>query len=207
MYLLVFDIIDSRLNETQIIDTIDNKQMNKLIAKYTISPDYIEIAGGDQLRILCSNSNVIMSLILDVYRILGNSGLKARLLVTNGEINDTNGKINTMTGDVFFKNKNLEEKVKEYNKTKDNYIAYDGILHTQELNLLFNSFSKLCLKKEKYINTLYLYLVENKTQSEIAKLQGIKQPSVNNQLKSSNKDLALDYIKVISKLLQEDLCK
>lgn len=206
MYLLVFDIIDSKLSNTQIIDVIDDQQINRLINKYTISSDYIEIAGGDQLRILCTDYSVIMSLILEVYHLLAIGGLKSRLFITNGSVSNR-GKINTMTGSLFFKNKHLEEKVKEYNKTKDNYIAYDGNMRTQELNLLFNTFSKLCLKKVRYINTLYLYLIENKTQSEIAEFLDIKQPSVNNQLKSANKDIAKDYIQVITKLLQEELCK
>lgn len=206
MYLLVFDIIDSKLSNTQIIDVIDDQQINRLINKYAISSDYIEIAGGDQLRILCTDYSVIMSLILEVYHLLAIGGLKSRLFITNGSVSNR-GKINTMTGSLFFKNKLLEEKVKEYNKTKDNYIAYDGNMRTQELNLLFNTFSKLCLKKVRYINTLYLYLIENKTQSEIAEFLDIKQPSVNNQLKSANKDIAKDYIQVITKLLQEELCK
>lgn len=206
MYLLVFDIIDSKLSDTQIVDVIDSEQIERLKDDYQISSDYIEIAGGDQLRIICSDYSNIMALILDVYSRLGNGGLKSRLFITNGNINN-DGQINTMTGSLFFKNKSLEERVKEYNKTKDNFIAYDGSLRTQELNLLFNTFSKLCLKKGKYINTLYLYLIENKTQSQIAEILGIKQPSVNNQLKSANKELAIDYMQVITKLLQEDLCK
>lgn len=206
MYLMAFDIIDSRKNKIQITDIITDEVIKEYCQKFKIDNNLIEITGGDMFRLVNDNPAQILELIIYTYQLLSTVKLEARCFITVGDINLKNGRINTATGSLFYKNSQLEDDVKKYKNTKVNSIYYDGFDNTEELRLIFKTFSRLILNKPAYLKSLYMYNYQHKSQLEISKIIGISQSSVNNQLNKANSELISSYNQVITKLIEVELC-
>lgn len=202
MYLLIFDLIDSRKKKVILSDIID---IQNFITKFEIDGDKIEITGGDQIRLLSDKPQFLISIILECLAKLGEHGLKARVYVSTGHIERLDVPINEMQGDIFYKAKDLEINSKTEKVIKDNQIFYVGAEHTEELELLFNAFAKLVLHKPNYLNTVVCSVYLGMSQTAIAQELNMSQSSINNQLVKSNANLVLKYQKVIGKLIEEEV--
>lgn len=205
MYLLIFDIIDSRTKKFD-VNLVFNKSYYQ--EKYQINSNLIEVTGGDQLRLLSNKPDHLLEIIISTLTHLSNYDLKSRVYVTTGELASFNktDSISTLQGDIFYRAKELELVSKQLSLASDNAIYYSGGPRTAELRLVFASFSKLVLKHSRYIKALDMYVYEQMTQSQIAHKLNLSQSTVNNQLAKSNINMYKDFDTVIRKLIEEELC-
>lgn len=205
MYLIVLDVIESRSSKTLLANVFTTKQRQDFIIKYGINPNYVEIGAGDAIRIIHNDTKVILEMIFYLLTLLHKHHLNARVFITVGNVEYAEPKhISTMYGDIFYKNKNLEMKAKAH-KEKNSIILYEGNDKSSEINLLCISFSKLILNKMEYIETIYKYRYEQKTQKQIAFDLGLSQSTVANQLLKSNYQLYNQFESVIINQIEEDL--
>lgn len=207
MYLLAFDLINSRLDNTQISKVITAEVIEQISNQYAIDSNLIEIVGGDQLRILHSDVKVLNQLIMHILVLLVTAKLKVRVYVTIGNFVGANEPLAQMTGEIFYRSKELETEIKATKHNNQISIHYLGGDKTEEINLIFNMYSRLVLHKPQYLHALYKSVFENKNQTEIANELGLSQSTVNNQLKKANADLLSSYNRVIINYISEELCK
>lgn len=207
MVLISFDIIESQLQPQQLYELEQEEQLLETIgAKFTIDPKYIEISGGDQLRVLLSDYQYLFELILFIYTRLNQKKLKARVFISKGQLQyNDNTQIGAMAGEIFYKNKKLENKIKESKYlVKENSIYYDGFAKSREINLLLISFSQLIIFHSESLEIIYQYYYQNKTQSQIANEMAIGQSTVTKRLKKANYLYYQDFDEVICQLIKED---
>lgn len=205
MYLLSFDLIDSKAKDLQMRSIVTSEVEMEICEKYSVSGKNMEIIGGDQLRIMHNDPKILGQIIIFILIKLAEFDAKARIYVTIGDTVGKELKLSHMTGDIFYKSRELEAEMKVKSTNKHNQIYYRGLSKTEQLNLLFISYSRLVLHKPKYLEALYKSVYENKKQTLIAAELGISQSAVNNQLKKVNVDLVTSYNKVISELIEEEL--
>lgn len=207
MYLITFDIIESRSKEVYISDIITDSIIDQYCHKYGIDRNLIEIYGGDQLRLLHDNPHQLLEILIETFKYLYTNKLTARCFISHGQLNLKTGKISSATGEIFYSNRQLEADVKQDKKIKVNSVFYTGAEKTSELQLIFATLNKLVLHKPEYLEALYYYQFRELSQVETANLIGISQSTVNNQLNKVNHQLISSYNQVISKLIEEELCK
>lgn len=207
MYLISFDIIESRKHALQLTEVFTNQVVSEYHQKYQIDSGLIEIYGGDQFRLLADNSALIIELVIETFTRLYDYQMQARCFITVGEINNSANQISSATGEIFYQNRQLEADVKATKNPKSNTIYYRGLDKSDEISLLFSTFNKLVLNKPGYLKALYNYHFCGRSQVEVARLIGISQSTVNNQLNKVNSELISSYNQVISKLIEEELCK
>ncbi len=203
MFLLTFDVIGSRDNKISLNKVFN---LNEYIQKYNINSNLIEISAGDQLRIMNDDVNQLFDIVMYTFKLLNEHELCARTFVTLGSY-ELDSKLNTMQGDIFYKSRELELKVKAGTALNGNSIYYAGYEKSEEINLLFESFSKLSLQKAAYIEALYMYIYNQLNQVEVAKVLDVSQSTVNNQLAKSNVKMYNRFEKVITELIKEEMCK
>lgn len=206
MYLLAFDLINSRLDNTQISKVITADVIEQISNQYAIDSNLIEIVGGDQLRILHSDVKVLNQLIY-ILVLLVTAKLKVRVYVTAGNFVGADEPLVQMTGEIFYRSKELETEIKATKHNNQISIHYLGGDKTEEINLMFNMYSRLVLRKPQYLHALYKSVFENKNQTEIANELELSQSTVNNQLKKANADLLSSYNSIIINYISEELCK
>lgn len=206
MYLMTFDIIDSRTNSVQLSEAINEEVMANYCNLFNIKSNLIEIAGGDQLRIMNGDCTQVLELIVYTLVLLDIHKLKARIFISVGSYEKKDKPINMLAGDIFYKNKELEGFVKSQKLSKANSVYYSGYEKTLEIDLLVQSFAKLVLSKPAYLGPLYLYAFKGLTQTQIADNLMMSQSTINNQLNKVNKDLLASYNTVISNLIEEEIC-
>lgn len=202
MYLLTCDLINSKQDNLKIIDAIDNHAILDIINKFGINERYIEINGGDQIRILFQNSQIAIKLIVHILSLLADHKMHARCYLSSGhEIEMENLSIATATGQLFYDNKQLEQ-MTDKRQTK-NYIYFSSVDQesTQLGQLLFSALSELCLAKATYLKTLYMYVYEQKTQAVISEELNKSQSTINNQLIKTHAALFKDFEVEIKKIL------
>lgn len=203
MYLLVFDIINSR-HKKLVLPTIFSVENH--CRKYNIDLDKAEIAGGDQIRILSDQPQKMLEMVIDILATLNKFDLNARVYVTTGTIDIDTVPINGMQGDIFYKMKNLEIASKKGMLETVNQMYYQGNEYTDEISLLLESFAKLVLVKGNYLPCIYMSVYENLSQSKIGQRLNLSQSTINNQLVKANAPLVVRYSRVIGKLIEEDIC-
>lgn len=206
MYLLTFDIINSKANDIQMRTVITDEVIAQISDKFEIDQKQIEIVGGDQLRIIHCDVTVINQLIIFVLIILTKGQIKARVFLSTGEYVGTNQPINQMTGQIFYRGQELEKTVKKGKLNKNISIHYLGGKNSEEINLIMNMYSRLAFSKPQYLYSLYKYVYEKKSQTQICKELNLSQSTINNQLKKVNVDLVTSYNNIIIKLIREEIC-
>lgn len=206
MFLISFDLINSSINRLQMSKLISKQSLTEICEKFRIGKNHIEITGGDQLRILHSNTYDVCEIIIYILNILSASKVQARVFISVGDYYDQDQSLGLMTGDIFYRNKDLENETKNVKNSNNNFVYYLGLDKTEEINLLLYSFSKLVLNKLGYLNTLYLYNYKQYTQKQIGELLNLSQSSVNNQLNKANANMVATYNQVIASLIEEEIC-
>ncbi len=210
MFLLCYDVIDSRIQEKRLADIAElNNYFNKLSQDYDLSNEQIQVHDGDQIRILLSDSSRILKLAFDVFTFLTANSLSARLFISSGQLNTKEKKdIRIADGPVFYLNRQLEDKCKadqNYYRDKHNSIRY--ISETSKSNLLdilFLSFSKLALKKSLNATVIYYYLFKHDTQTSLANRLGVSQVAISGRLKNMNINLLEQMVQQIDILLDDE---
>ncbi len=202
MYLLTCDLINSKQNNLKMVDAFDQQILRNLSLRFNLKAEHIEISGGDQLRVLFTDPQITIELIIYILMILAENQMRARCYLSAGQAIEMEGlTISTATGQLFYDNKQLETEVDK--RQVQNYIYYssDKSNNLELVKLLFTSFSELVLLKEEYLATLYMYIYEHKTQAEISSKIGKSQSTVNNQLIKVKYKLFKQFEAEIIKLL------
>ncbi|MFV0288223.1 MAG: hypothetical protein ACK5HR_02050 [Mycoplasmatales bacterium] len=208
MFLLTFDIIDSKQQEIKLIDVLKNQRyFNKLQQKYKINKKNFQINEGDQIRILVHENFKILELILETLAYLGRSNLKVRVFITKGELlsNDYQS-LSELNADIFYQNKKLERETKADSflySSKSCIIRYQNTNNL--IDSLFLSISRLSLTKVENIAIIYQYIYENKTQQQLAKAYEVSQMAISKKLKKSEIYVLKKLILEINELLQKEL--
>lgn len=203
MFLLSYDIIDSRSHEIKLGEIEElNDYFIELSKKYQLNLDYIQIHDGDQVRVLLEKNKFQMEIILNIFAFLTRYKLKARLFISEGELSTKpSGRLQGLDGSVFHLNRELEKCCKadaSYYREKNNSIRFKSSneVESQLIDILFMTFSKLALKKTRNATIINSYLYNKSTQIELAKQLGITQVAVSSRLKNMD-------IKFLKRLLEQ----
>lgn len=209
MFLITFDVIDSRKMSTKLADIINiDEYLSDLCKEYSIYNKNIQIHDGDQIRVLVKKYLSVVEIILDVLSFLISNDIKARVFISCGNI-ETKGynNLSEADGDMFHKNKKLEETSKNdlnYYKEKQCSIRYLGYENSALLDILFLSVSKLCLKKADNIQVIFKKHFKGFTQKQLADELDISQTAIFKKLKASELRYLNSAVIEINKLLEKE---
>lgn len=207
MFLLTFDIINSQKKTLKLAQLPKiNEYLQHLQTQFTILD--VQIHDGDQIRMITTVVTQVLPIILQVFSFLEKATFQARVFLTTGQITPVTEQIlQTADGSLFHKNKVLETTVKadkNYYQRKENSIRYLGNSHTELLDLLFLSLTRLCLKSKNSSEILTLIFYAGAKQSEVGQTLGMTQVNVSKKLKNINSELFLTFVNQINLLLTKE---
>ncbi len=207
MFLLSFDIIDSRKQSTKLGELAElNQLFIRLTKEYKLSRKQMQVHDGDQIRILLVEAKSILKISFDILSFLAMHQLNARVFISNGLV-VTNEKLNISEtdGPLFYRNRELEQKSKadqNYYRVKHSSIRYVGNSQSDLLDVLFQCLSKLAFKKATNISMIYQYYYLNANQNQLAEKLNITQVAVSSRLKNVNISLIEELLTQIDLLLK-----
>lgn len=205
MLLITFDVIESRKQTKQLSDfEQDNDFLSKIANKFSLNNEWIEISGGDQIRLLLTNEQDLFEVIMFTLKHINKFGLKVRIFISQGQIVGS-GSLARLNGDVFYKNKTLETEVKLKKQLGfENSCHYLGNHKTEEIDLLLFAYSMLIIKHHEVNSVLYDYYYQKLTQKEIAELDNIAQSTVTKRLQKANAHVYERFVRELTRLIKED---
>lgn len=203
---IIGDIIDSRKmtnreqSQKQFIEAMS--KINKTYSDDIASKFLITL--GDSFQGLLLNANNILNIIDGIETLM--APYKLRFAIGIGRIN-TSIKVedsSLIDGPAYYNARTAMDDFKGKSKINSNILIHSK---NKTLDDLINSsLSLLFLLKsswtEKQKQVVYLSLSRDKTQVQIAEKLNIKQPSVNERLKSANYDIYVESFKNINKAFE-----
>lgn len=187
-YLITADVINSKVENKSLAQILlKNDEIEKLRSENNIEKKNISIVAGDQLRVLCNSLYESIKIGIQIMVVLNKYDMLSRLFISHSEerINPNYSNLSEATGEVFFKNNDLENRVK---KDREYYNLNQYTFRSSDVvdDIMLYGMSLICLKRADNIGILYDYHFKKLSQKEIANKYNISQAAVSKKLLSMN---------------------